>query len=203
MMNSLNFEQARQYAENRLEQELSPDLLYHGITHTRDEVVPAVELFANLEGIHGKSLDLLLTAAWFHDIGYVEQDIDHESISAQIAVRVLPSFGYTGEQIERIRRAILATKLPQSPRNTFEEILVDADLDVLGRENFMKRSADLRRERALQGKEFSDKEWFSSQLKFLEGHTYFTASARSLRDAQKSKNIAQLKKILESANHHT
>jgi uncharacterized protein len=198
MMNSQNFEQARQYAENRLEQELSPDLLYHGIAHTRDEVVPAVEMLANMEGIHGKSLDLLLTAAWFHDIGYVEQVVDHESISARIAERVLPSFGCTGEQIEIISQAILATALPQSPRTLLEEILVDADLDVLGRANFMKRSTDLRRERALLGKEYSDEEWYSSQLIFLVGHTYFTASARFLRNAQKLINIAELKKILES-----
>jgi uncharacterized protein len=196
MMNSQNFESARRYADNRLEQDLSPDLLYHGIAHTREEVVPAVKMFAGMEGIHGISLDLLLTAAWFHDIGFVEQVIDHESISARIAARVLPSFGYSEEQVEIVRRAILVTALPQSPRNRLEEILVDADLDVLGRENFMKRSADLRRENALLGKKFSDEEWYSSQLKFLEGHTYFTASARSLRNAQKLINIAELKKTL-------
>jgi uncharacterized protein len=195
-MNSQNFENARRYANHRLEQDLSPDLLYHGIAHTREEVVPAVEMFAGMEGIHGIALDLLLTAAWFHDIGFVEQVIDHESISARIAARVLPSCGYSEEQVEIVRQAILATALPQSPSNLLEEILVDADLDVLGRENFMKRSADLRRENALLGKKFSDEEWYSSQLRFLERHTYFTASARALRNAQKLTNIAELKKML-------
>jgi hypothetical protein len=47
-MNSQNFEDAKQYAEERLGQELSPTLVYHGIAHTRDEVVPAVEMLASM-----------------------------------------------------------------------------------------------------------------------------------------------------------
>jgi hypothetical protein len=37
-MNSLNFEQAREYAEKQLEGELSPHLVYHGIANTREEI---------------------------------------------------------------------------------------------------------------------------------------------------------------------
>ena len=40
-------------------------------------------------------------------------------------------------------------------------------------------------------------EWFSGQLKFIESHIYFTASARALRNAGQEKNIAFLKKKLE------
>jgi uncharacterized protein len=197
-MNSQSFEQARQYAIHRLENELSPNLFYHGLPHTRDEVVPAVERLASLEGVRGKSLFLLLTAAWFHDLGYVEQARYHELISARIAVQVLPSFGYTEKQVETVRWAILATALPQSPTSLLEEILADSDLDVLGRENFMSRNQDFRRELAVLGEEFTDEEWFSGQLKFIEGHEYFTASARSLRDAQKILNITELKEALEA-----
>ena len=192
-MNSQIFEQARRYAIHRLEHELSPALLYHGIAHTRDEVVPAVERLAGLEGIQGESLSLLLTAAWFHDIGYVEQATHHELIGARIAVQVLPSFGYTDGEVEVVRWAILATALPQSPTSLLEEILADADLDVLGREDFMQRNQDLRAELALLGKEFTDTEWYTRQIQFVEQHQYFTASARSSRDMQKSLNIAVLK----------
>jgi uncharacterized protein len=196
-MNSHSFEQARQYAADRLERELSPHLLYHRIAHTRDEVVPAVETLANMEGIQGRQLCLLLTAAWFHDLGYVEQALYHELISARIVCEVLPGFGYTEAQVETVRWAILATALPQLPRNLFEEILVDADLDVLGRGNFMQRNGEFRRELAFLGNEFTDEEWYSRQLKFVEGHKYFTGSARLLRDSQKVLNIADLRRTLE------
>jgi uncharacterized protein len=199
-MKSLNFEQARQYAENRLQGELSPNLYYHSIEHTREEVVPAAELFARTEGIKGKPLLLLRTAAWFHDLGYTESIHYHELISARIAVQVLPSFGYSAKEVETVRWAILATALPQSPRNLLEQILTDADLDVLGRESYMERNIHLRRELACYGKTFTDEQWNWSQLKFIEGHQYFTASAHSLRDTQKAQNILDLKKIM-AKNH--
>ena len=195
-MDAQNFEQTRQYALHRLEQELSPKLTYHGITHTRDDVVPAVKSLAGMEGIQGESLYLLLTAAWFHDLGFIEQPLYHELISARIAVQVLPDFGYTTDQVEIIRWAILATALPQSPTTLLEEVLTDADLDVLGRDDFMSRNGNLRRELAFFGKDHSDIEWYTGQLKFVEAHTYFTSSAHTLRDAGKLKNIADLKHVL-------
>lgn len=196
-MDAQNFGQARQYALHRLEWELPQNLLYHGITHTRDDVVPAAELLAGMEGIQGESLSLLLTAAWFHDLGFVEQPLYHELISARIAGEVLPGFEYTNEQVEIVRWAILATALPQSPTSLLEEILTDADLDVLGRDDFMLRNGNLRRELSFFGKVYSDAEWYTGQLKFVESHTYFTISARTLRDAGKSRNVADLKRILE------
>ncbi len=196
-MNSQSLERARHYAENRLEQELSPYLLYHGIWHTREEVVPAAETLAGMEGLQGDSRSLLLTAAWFHDLGFIEQAADHELIGVQIAVQVLPSLGYAADEIEVVKRAILATRLPQSPGDLLEQIMADADLDVLGRENFMQRNTDLRRELASLGREFTDEQWVTGQLKFVEGHRYFTASARSLRDSQKLLNITSLRKVLE------
>jgi uncharacterized protein len=196
-MGTLNFQHAKQYVLHRLERELSPNLLYHGITHTRDEVVPAVERLAGMEGIQGDTLLLLLTAAWFHDLGFVEQPQYHELISARIAVQVLPGFGYTNEQVEIVRWAILATILPQDPQNLLEQILTDADLDILGCDDFMLRNGELRHELAFFGKEYTDREWYTRQLKFLESHTYFTASARTLRDAGKLKNFRGLGNKLE------
>lgn len=199
-MGTLNFQHAKQYVLHRLELELSPNLLYHGITHTRDEVVPAVERLASMEGVQGDSLLLLLTAAWFHDLGFVEQPQYHELISARIAVQVLPGFGYTSEHVEIVRWAILATILPQDPQNFLEQILTDADLDILGRDDFMLRNGELRQELASFGGEYTDREWYSRQLKFLESHTYFTVSARTLRNAEKLKNIRKLRDKLEKSN---
>jgi uncharacterized protein len=190
------FKQAQEYAEKRLEGELPPGLVYHAIAHTRDEVVPAVETLACMEGVKGNSLNLLLTAAWFHDLGFVESAVYHELVSARIALEVLPSFGFHKKEVEMIRWAILATALPQYPRTHLEEILADADLDILGSKNFMQRNADLRRELANQGRHFTDEQWYSSQLRFLERHQYFTASAHMLRHAQEKENINELARSL-------
>jgi uncharacterized protein len=196
-MNIRNFEQARQYALHRLEQELSPNLLYHGITHTRDDVVTAIELLAGREGIKGESLYLLLTAAWFHDLGFVEQPAYHELISARIAAKILPEFDYTEAQIEIIRWIIFSTILPQAPATTLEKIMTDADLGVLGRDDFMFQNGNLRHELAFFGKKYSDAEWFTGQIKFLDTHTYFTLSAHALWDAGQLKNSSDLKRALK------
>jgi uncharacterized protein len=191
-------EQAKQYALRRLEKELSPNLSYHSIQHTRDDVVPAVERLAGMEAVTGESLSLVLTAAWFHDLGYLEQRQYHELISARIAVKVLPGYGYTDEQVEIVRWAILATALPQAPQNLIEQILTDADLDVLGREDLIPRNDDLRRELLSFGQEFTELEWCQSQIRFLEAHTYFTSSARALRDVGKMKNFNELTERLKA-----
>jgi uncharacterized protein len=196
-MNTLYFEQAKQYALRRLEGELSSGLFYHGLVHTRDDVVPATEFFGKGEGVMGEDLDLLLTAAWFHDLGFINVRMGHEAVGTRMASEVLPDFGYSESQIKVIQGIIMATVIPQSPVTLLEMILADADLDVLGRDDFMLRNNNLRRELSFYGQEFTDFQWISGQLKFVETHTYFTASARALRDAGQAKNVADLKKKLE------
>ena len=117
---------------------------------------------------------------------------------ARIARQVLPGFGYTPKQVATIDQAIMATALPQSPADLLGQILADADLDVLGTTNFMSRNLDLRRELAQLGKVYTDLDWYVRQLQFQEGHTYFTASAHTLRDAQKEANKAELRAILSA-----
>ena len=195
-MTQPDFEQARRYALGRLERELSPKLVYHSLGHTRDDVVPAAERFAALEGVAGEELLLLLTAAFYHDIGFVEQRANHEDVSARIASEVLPQFGYSPAHISAISDMIMATKLPQASQTLSEKILADADLDVLGREDFMARNQALRAELAAYGQTTTDAQWHKSQLKFIQNHCYFTAAARTLRDAQKQKNIAALRELI-------
>ena len=198
-MRQPDFEKAREYVLERLEYGLKPYLSYHSPGHTRDEVVPATELLASNLGVTGLDNMLLLTGAYFHDIGYIEKMEDHETTSARIASEALPGFGYSPEQIETIRRIIMATKLPQSPHTLLEEIMADADLDVLGRDDFLKRSQDLRAELAALGISSSDQAWYRSQLKFIKAHNYFTPAAHVLRDEKKRKNIAALVSLLRQS----
>lgn len=189
-------ERVKQYALERLAHELSPGLVYHSLQHTRDEVVPAAERLADDEGVWGEARDLLIAAAWLHDMGYVKQPVYHELISARIALEVLPGMGFTEEQTDIIRWIILATALPQSPRNLVEQVMADADLDILGSDHFLARNKNLREELEFLGRRFSDDEWYVNQVKFLEEHHYFTASAMRLRNAGKAENIARLRSLL-------
>ena len=132
VMHQPDFEAARQYALDRLQRELSLLVTYHSLAHTVDEVAPAADHLAALEGVTGEDLLLLRTAALYHDVGFVEQHHDHEAGSARIAAAVLPGFGYAPAQIQAIVGMILATQLPQTPHTLLEQIMADADLDILG-----------------------------------------------------------------------
>jgi uncharacterized protein len=191
-----DLQRARQYALQRLESELSPALVYHSVSHTRDDVAPAAERLAGLAGVQGEDLVLLLTGAYFHDIGFVERRLNHEKVSQSIARQVLPGFGYSPAQLGVVDRLIEATRLPQSPHNLLEEILVDADLDVLGRTDFLASSQALRAELAVFEAPMTDKAWYTTQVDFLTSHHYFTSTARQLRDAQKALNIEMMKELL-------
>jgi len=198
-----DFEQARRYALARLSSELSPFLYYHSLSHTRDFAAPAAERLADMESLVDGDKLLLMTAVYFHDLGYLEQIAGHERISARIAAEALPSFGYSAEQVEVIKGIILATQLPQRPRTLLDEIMADADLDTLGREDFLEQSRELRLELAALGNVHSDVSWYRSQLEFLRSHHYFTASQRLLRDDQKKKNIAALVQLLADSQMMT
>lgn len=203
-MSQLDLDQARQYALRRLECELSPRLFYHRLAHTRDDVVPAAERYLAMIGVNGEASLLVRTAAYFHDLGFIERATNHEAIGVQIAAEVLPNFGYEPTHIWTIGGMILATKLPQSPHTLLEQVLADADLDLLGRDDFLALNQALRAELAASGKLMTDEQWYDGQLRFIQSHRYWTAAARALRDARKQENIEALTKLLsqsQARNH--
>jgi uncharacterized protein len=81
-------------------------------------------------------MTLLKTACLFHDIGFTISGQDHEERGCEIAEEVLPDLNYDSDQINRIKGMIMATKIPQTPNNKLEQIICDADLDYLGRDDF-------------------------------------------------------------------
>lgn len=190
--NKPDVEGAVEYARQRMARELSPRLTYHNLAHTFEEVLPMIFNLADFYHLNGDDVGSLAIAAAFHDIGWVIQGEEHEAIGVEIAREVLPSFGFNEEQIERIGEMIMATRLPQAPNNLLDEILVDADLDSLGREDFWIRNEDLRVELALDGNPITIESWYWRQLEFLESHTFYTTGARLLRQEQKEKNIREL-----------
>ncbi len=198
-MKQPDFDNAWAYARKRLSNELHPDLYYHSLFHTRDDVVPAAQRLAAHSGVNGEDMLLLSTAAWYHDLGFVEQPEEHEAIGCRIAAEVLPTFGYRPDQIRVIHNLIMATRMPQRPQTLLEQLLSDADLDVLGRVDFLERNEALRSELAAYGKPTTDTLWYDSQLTFMLSHTYFTPAAHALRDAQKQTNIAALRRLLEQS----
>lgn len=179
----------------KLKDGLRPSLYYHGQHHTID-VLSAITLISKAENISGTDLLLLKTAALLHDSGFLVKDKDHETAGCEITRDTLPSYGYGPEQIEVVCGMIMATKIPQSPKTKLEEVICDADLDYLGRDDFYLISKSLYNELKERGAITSENEWNKLQVKFLTNHHYFTATSQHLREANKQKRIAEIKEII-------
>jgi len=192
---TIHYRKAEKYILKRLREELPDNLHYHDINHTID-VCAAVERLALMEGVEGDDIFLLKTAALYHDGGFVEEYAKNEPIGARMAREVLPQFGYDEAQIQKIEELILATRVPQQPKNKLEEIICDADLDYLGRDEFHFIADKLKRELMERNIIQNDIEWDTLQVKFLEAHHYFTGTAIKLRQKMKEKRIIEIKERL-------
>lgn len=184
------------YVQHTLQRSLSPTLYYHGLHHTLD-VVAATLRIAKAEGITDEyALALLETAAWYHDIGFIVTYKGHEDESCRIATVTLPKFGYSPDAIAQICGMIQATKIPQNPQNLFEQIIADADLDYLGRDDFEPIATSLYEE--LREREMiSDKNsWNKIQVSFLANHHFHTQTAKHTRNDMKESNLHRIKERL-------
>ncbi len=191
LYSSINYYKAERHIIHLLEQGLSQNLHYHSIAHTKD-VVAAVERIALLEGVTDEGLFLLKSAATYHDAGFIEQYDKNEPIGARLAEEILPKYGYTDAHIEQIKELIFVTQIPHKPKNQLEEIMCDADLDYLGRDDFHEIADKLRRELKEHGKIQSDRQWDEIQVTFLKNHRYFTNTAISTRKKKKKENLREV-----------
>jgi exopolyphosphatase/pppGpp-phosphohydrolase len=192
-----DFQKAKQYVFNLLGSDLSRHFIYHDLSHTLD-VYKASTRLGEMAQLDDSEMLLLQTAALFHDVGMVYQVDMHEEKSAEVVREILPSFGYSNEDIDIIVSMILATKLPQTPTNRLAELLCDADLDYLGRDDFFLNGAKLHLEwQRMKIRDVSFDEWISIEKSFLLSHLFFSKEAQKLRNEGKQRNLNQLESICE------
>lgn len=191
----MQYKQIEQAILETLKHKLPAYLSYHSVSHVQDVCRAAVSLAA-CEGVTGDDLVLLKTAALFHDTGFLHGAQDHEHKSCEIACQYLPQYGYTPAQIEQICGMIMATRIPQMPHNHLEEILADADLDYLGRDDFFVIGNRLYEELSLFGIVHNRDDWNRLQIKFLESHHYFTNTAIIMRKEKKNQHLQIIKSQL-------
>lgn len=184
----MQFKGVKKFILAKLKNELPGHLTYHNIDHTMD-VFHSAQDIAAAEGIPEYEQKLLLTAALFHDSGFLKIRIGHEAESCNMARYFLPDYNYTNEEIDLICAMIMATKLPQSANTQLEKILCDADLDYLGREDFFELSGklfvEMRSERMVKNEE----EWDREQVRFMEAHCYYSKTSQKLRQSRKEEYI--------------
>lgn len=181
-----------------LEEKLSPKLTYHSIEHTMDVLDQAIRI-ADEEGIADEQdLFVLKVATLYHDSGFIYTYRGHEEKSWELAERELPELGVNAEQLARIQGLIAATHIPQMPKNHLEEVICDADLDYLGRDDFSPIANLLYQELLTLNMVKNEQEWNLIQVKFLSSHHYFTKSSFQLRGKKEAIHLAALQEIVKA-----
>jgi uncharacterized protein len=192
----MRVDRARKYILDQLSSNLSSALYYHGVHHVRDVVSAALTL-AKGEGVcDQESLDLLETAALYHDSGFLFKYKGHEEAGCEIAREVLPDFEYNNQQIELICGMIMATKIPQTPTTHLEEILADADLDYLGRNDFEPIANTLFEELKAFNMITDLDAWNKIQVRFLQEHRFWTSTAKHTRNHGKQLHLENLLRLV-------
>lgn len=178
--------------EEKISSEISQDLSYHGLHHTMSVYEVCNDYIKRMD-IDPHDAFLLRTAALTHDIGILYTYNDHEAEGIRYVRKKLPELGYTPQEIDTVCDLIAATKLPQQPKNTLEEIICDADLDYIGTDKFYEVGDTLFQEFLHYGVVKDEEDWDKLQIRFLENHSYHTEFAQKHRAPVKEKYLQELK----------
>jgi HD superfamily phosphodiesterase len=170
---------------------------YHNYEHTLYVEEKAIEI-AKKENCTEQEIELVSTGALWHDTGFINSYHEHEEESLLFAKQYLPGYGYSAEDIDRICGMIIATKIPQSPKNKLEEIVADADLEYLGTDEAGAKAELLFKEWKHLDPALTREEWNRRQISFLRSHHYFT---RFCKGKIESMRLAYLQKLITSSEH--
>lgn len=168
---------------------------YHNYEHTLYVHEKVIQIGRH-EGCNEKEIELLSVAALWHDTGYINTYANHEQAGCVLAKKHLPEFGFSEEDIAIITGMIMATKVPQLPKNKLEEIIADADLEYLGTTSAAEKAADLFKELQSLIPSLNKAAWDKMQINFLQTHHYFTAYCKEKKEPLKQ---AYLKELIAAA----
>ncbi len=171
---------------------LNPYLTYHSVQHTID-VLEQAQRIAAAEGIDDPHQFLLLKyAALFHDTGFLYIYANHEEKGCELFLEMTRDLKFSKADNDTVIGLIMSTKIPQQPKNLLQQVICDADLDYLGRDDFFTIGNELRKEFLHYKIVSSDEQWEQLQLKFLNSHQYHTRSSQLLREPVKQAHLAKL-----------
>jgi len=196
-INNEIIKQASLYVEKKLAAKLPHEYRFHNYNHAVN-IVNNVNEIADGMRVSDHDRQILLTAAWFHDIGYIWQIENHETAGAAVARSFLSENGIDEEDIEKVQACILSTKYPPNPTSVLEQIICDADLMHLGQKDFFDQTALLRDEWSLtRNHNYSDEEWHALNVDFVTNHVFHTKYCRKKLADKKAKNLKTVSKFLK------
>jgi predicted metal-dependent HD superfamily phosphohydrolase len=181
---SIIFE-AEKFVENLLQDHLDNGFYYHDFKHAL-AVKNYTETIGNACNLDEKKLDLLRVSALFHDTGFIKSVENHVEDSIEIASRFLKTHQIEQASIDKIGEIILATKMPQNPKDLVAQVLCDADLMYIAEDNCYEHMEAMYEESLISHSEFSNRNLFDLEtIRFFSNHTYFTEYGQEVLQSKK------------------
>lgn len=179
-----------------MREELDVHLFFHDIRHTLDVLEQTVAIGAR-EEVAPEELCLLKVAALYHDYGYIRGRKKHIDRSVCLFMRDASDYNLTPDQIQRIVSCIRATNFFKKPEGQLEKIIADANLDYLGREDFILNEQTIYLEYLSDNEVANRLEWYEGLLKFMQSHQFYNASSIIKRSDKKTENMTYVKSMIK------
>jgi predicted metal-dependent HD superfamily phosphohydrolase len=185
--------EAEKFVSEFLSQNLSDKIIFHTFEHAID-IKNNVETIGSFCHLDGEEMALVKISALFHDTGYAFNETDHEGKSVEIVTEFLKSRGIEKKQIDKITNCILATKIPQNPKDKISEVLCDADLMHFASDDYFKKVELLRQEwKNLGLHEFNKTRFDLNSIDFFNKHSYHTDYGKNMLAINKEKTLELIK----------
>lgn len=189
-------ENAKKYV-NKLLMPLE-DHYYHSYNHAID-VMERARYLSEKEWLSKGDIEMMELAWLFHDTGFIIQYDKNEPIWAKIASNYLKSVLYPRDKIEKIESLILCTDPDyRKAKDKYEEIIKDADMDNLWRDDFRDKNEKLKMEiEIIKHIKINDPEWKHASIELLKEYEFNTLSQKNERDDKKTDNLKKMIEELE------
>ncbi len=169
------------------------EMYYHQYDHALSVMERWIYL-ATMEWCSHDEIEMIAIAALFHDTGFVIEYEHNEPFGAKIARNYLRTILYPEEKIQIIQHIILATIPTVTPQNLLEEIIKDADMDNLWREDFFDINEKIKKElEVMKNIKIKDPDWHHASLDIIQGHMFYTNTQIKERNEKLMKNMKKLK----------
>jgi HD superfamily phosphodiesterase len=189
--------EVEKYTLQYYEENFSSLHTYHSVEHTRLVVDMATKI-SGFEGLDKRNTEIVMVAAWFHDIGYAISHEHHEDESCQIARQFLTGKGVDEDFILAVEACISSTRRGAEIKSLNDKILHDADHAHTALPDFMEISNLFRKEQ----ENFSDRkmtklEYWKKTLDFLNETKFLTEYAIKNMEPEKNENIRKVEKRIK------
>lgn len=173
--------------------------VFHNFPHTK-KLVEIVEVIGDAAKLKDADLEIVKIAAWFYDIGFLNNNSDPAKQSAEAAATFYSSQDYPSQNFEAVKNCLLSTGVNLNPGILLEEVLSDTVNYYIGTKNFQDKSDLLRMEiENFSSENISDRKWLKSEMKHLSTHKYYTKHAIEKYEGQQYQNLLLLHREIKKS----